>query len=241
MDLRGAIDLHRNSHDRSDVDQLPTSLHHTLGTGANQAASGNHTHPGSGGSGEGAVVGDIKIAAYAGDSGNWFSCDGRALSRVIYSVLFARISTLWGIGDGSTTFNIPNPAGRAVVGAGTGAGLTARAFASTFGSENSVVVSHSHSHGHNHAHVINIANDSPDHAHNFNATNISWAGTGSGSVTRLANQGVGAGTSGATARHGHPGSSSNADATVDATVAGVSGTGANMPPGLAFNLLIKVL
>jgi len=33
-----------NTHQSPDTDSLATSLHHTLGTGANQAAAGNHTH-----------------------------------------------------------------------------------------------------------------------------------------------------------------------------------------------------
>lgn len=34
------------SHESPDTDAAPTSLHHTLGTGANQAAAGNHLHAG---------------------------------------------------------------------------------------------------------------------------------------------------------------------------------------------------
>ena len=35
-------------------------------------------------------------------------CDGRAISRTTYADLYAAIGTTWGIGDGSTTFNVPN-------------------------------------------------------------------------------------------------------------------------------------
>ena len=35
-------------------------------------------------------------------------CDGSARSRVTYATLFALIGTKYGVGDGSTTFNIPN-------------------------------------------------------------------------------------------------------------------------------------
>lgn len=37
-----------NTHESPDTDVAPTSLHHTLGAGANQAAAGNHTHAGIG-------------------------------------------------------------------------------------------------------------------------------------------------------------------------------------------------
>ena len=42
-DLDGNLDQSR-SHDNSDTDSAPTAIHHTLGTGANQAAAGNHGH-----------------------------------------------------------------------------------------------------------------------------------------------------------------------------------------------------
>jgi hypothetical protein len=35
-----------NTHESADTDSATTSLHHTLGSGANQAAAGNHTHAG---------------------------------------------------------------------------------------------------------------------------------------------------------------------------------------------------
>lgn len=38
----------------------------------------------------------------------WLACDGSAVSRGTYEQLFARIGTLWGVGDGSTTFNVPD-------------------------------------------------------------------------------------------------------------------------------------
>lgn len=49
----------------------------------------------------------------------WFLCDGRAISRTEYSVLFDIIGTNFGEGDGSTTFNIPDLRGEFLRGAGT--------------------------------------------------------------------------------------------------------------------------
>ena len=43
-------------------------------------------------------------------------CDGTAISRTTYAALYALISTTYGVGDGSTTFNLPNYTGRVVVG-----------------------------------------------------------------------------------------------------------------------------
>lgn len=46
-------------------------------------------------------------------------CDGTAVSRTGYSELFAAIGTTYGVGDGSTTFNIPDLRGIFARGAGT--------------------------------------------------------------------------------------------------------------------------
>jgi len=58
------------------------------------------------------------IQAYAGSSSptGWLICDGSAVSRTTYSDLFAAISTTYGVGDGSTTFNLPDISGRVIAG-----------------------------------------------------------------------------------------------------------------------------
>lgn len=55
---------------------------------------------------------------------NWLFCDGSAVSRTTYANLFSVISTTYGSGDGSTTFNVPDlrqrfPLGKAVSGTGS--------------------------------------------------------------------------------------------------------------------------
>jgi phage-related tail fiber protein len=49
----------------------------------------------------------------------WLGADGTAVSRSTYAALFAAISTLYGAGDGSTTFNLPDLRGYFVRGAGS--------------------------------------------------------------------------------------------------------------------------
>ena len=39
---------------------------------------------------------------------NWLRCDGQEISRTEYKELFNAIGTTYGVGDGSTTFNLPN-------------------------------------------------------------------------------------------------------------------------------------
>ena len=49
----------------------------------------------------------------------WMLCNGPAISRTTYSELFAAISTAWGVGDNSTTFNIPDLRGAFLRGGGS--------------------------------------------------------------------------------------------------------------------------
>jgi microcystin-dependent protein len=60
------------------------------------------------------------IIAYIGsnDPKGWLICEGRSLSRTTYSNLFSVISTKYGAGDGSTTFNLPNFQGAFLRGSG---------------------------------------------------------------------------------------------------------------------------
>lgn len=46
----------------------------------------------------------------------WLFCDGAAVSRTTYAELFSAIGTTYGVGDSSTTFNLPNFRGRVPVG-----------------------------------------------------------------------------------------------------------------------------
>lgn len=47
---------------------------------------------------------------------DWLLCDGSAIDRTTYAALFTAIGTSFGIGDGSTTFNLPDFRGRTPVG-----------------------------------------------------------------------------------------------------------------------------
>lgn len=50
------------------------------------------------------------IAAFARTTAptGWLACNGSAVSRTTYANLFAAIGTTYGVGDGSTTFNLPD-------------------------------------------------------------------------------------------------------------------------------------
>lgn len=61
----------------------------------------------------GSPVGVILMFAGTTAPTGYLLCDGSAISRSTYSSLFSVISTSFGSGDGSTTFNLPNPDGNA--------------------------------------------------------------------------------------------------------------------------------
>jgi microcystin-dependent protein len=77
----------------------------------------------------------VMYGAANGVPAGWLECNGQAVSRTTYLDLFNFLSTAWGSGDGSTTFNLPDLRGRCPIGAGTGVSLTPRTFASLGGSE----------------------------------------------------------------------------------------------------------
>jgi microcystin-dependent protein len=64
----------------------------------------------------GAPVGTLQQFAGNTIPGGYLECTGAAISRSTYARLFSAIGTLWGVGDGSTTFNLPNGSGRTFVG-----------------------------------------------------------------------------------------------------------------------------
>ena len=62
------------------------------------------------------------IIMFSGSSApiGWLLCDGSAVSRTTYANLFVVVSTTYGAGNGSTTFNVPDLRSRMPIGVGTG-------------------------------------------------------------------------------------------------------------------------
>jgi microcystin-dependent protein len=60
------------------------------------------------------------LVDFAGTSApaGFLPCDGAAVSRATYSDLFGVIGETWGIGDGTTTFNVPDFSRRVAMGSG---------------------------------------------------------------------------------------------------------------------------
>jgi microcystin-dependent protein len=60
-------------------------------------------------------AGLIQMWATTTPPSGWLFCDGSAVSRTTYADLFSVIGTTFGLGDGSTTFNLPSLKGRVPV------------------------------------------------------------------------------------------------------------------------------
>jgi microcystin-dependent protein len=148
---------------------------------------------------------------------NWKICDGTAISRVTFVDLFSLIGTTFGIGDGSTTFNLPDYRNRTPYGADT------YAIGATGGSANAVIVSHTHT-------ATPVVTD-PGHSHLINASS-------DGAIGGTNNLGPGSGPN-STTSSGTTSVSTGITVATSISTVGSSGTNANLPPYLAINFIIK--
>ena len=78
-----------------------------------------------------APAASMMVFAGASAPTGWLLCFGQAISRATYATLFAAISTTYGIGDGTTTFNLPDMRGRVAAGADNMGGSAAGRLTST--------------------------------------------------------------------------------------------------------------
>lgn len=110
------------------------------------------------------------ILPYGGSSApaGWILCDGSAVSRTTYSALFAVLSTAYGVGNGTTTFNVPDLKGR--VPAGKEASAT-RLTATHFGGDSTALGATGGSESHTLTEAQLAEHDhgvtDPGHVHNF--------------------------------------------------------------------------
>jgi microcystin-dependent protein len=72
---------------------------------------------------EGVPVGSVITIAGESIPSGYVECDGAELSRASYSELYGVIGLMYGVGDGSTTFNLPDYRGQFLRGYDHGAGF----------------------------------------------------------------------------------------------------------------------
>lgn len=163
------------------------------------------------------ITGSMQIWPTATAPTGYLLCAGAAVSRTTYAALFAIIGTTYGVGDGSTTFNLPDLRGRSPFGVSG-----SYALASTGGSADAVVVSHTHT----------ATSTDSGHSHSTTGyiTNVNSSGNSPAAIGGTGYQPSTGGTTG----------TASANITTTITSAGVSGTGANLSPYLAINFIIKV-
>lgn len=135
---------------------------------------------------------------------------GQAISRATYATLFSLFGTTYGVGDGSTTFNIPDKVGRVSAMLDAGSARISSAFfggnpanlgASGGRESNNVILTHSHA---------NALTD-PGHAHPLGQGNSVGAGVGAVSANPsigFINGGIGSSTTGITITNANAGSAS---------------------------------
>lgn len=151
------------------------------------------------------------VMPYAGTTApsQWLLCDGSAVSRTTYSELFGVIGTTFGVGDGSTTFNVPDLRGRFPLGLDNLGGASANRVTATQ-ADNLGQSSGSQTH-------TLAVSELPAHSHSASGYTL-----GGGATTGF--NGTTSGTS---------------PVTVNTNNAGSNGAHNNMPPYLSLGYIIR--
>jgi microcystin-dependent protein len=113
----------------------------------------------------------------------WLAANGDAVSRSTYAALFAVIGTGYGVGDGSTTFNLPDLRGYFVRGAGLNSDGTN---SGNFAAKQAAAML-------DHAHTGTTSDESAQHGHSVNAV-VTSANTGTGAGITVGGNGYFLGT-----------------------------------------------
>lgn len=221
------------------------SCHFIEGDGVTISGTGTRSNPyvvevaqsSVGGGGGGFFSGMIMAYGGAVAPAGWLMCDGSAVSRAVYSSLFTAIGVANGAGDGTTTFNLPNGAGRVLLGSdgahprGATGGVAANAL--------TVANLPAHTHSNNHDHASFNTASSGSHTHN--ALSNAADGADVGTYRSAANAGRalddGQLVRADLSNHTHP-----IDVPPYVGSTGSTGSGAgldNMPPFFTGNYIIK--
>lgn len=165
------------------------------------------------------------VFPFAGSSvpTGYLLCYGQAVSRTTYATLFGVVSTTYGSGDGTTTFNLPDLRGRGAIGVdnmggstagritNAGSGIVGTTLGATGG--NQALAAHTHT----------ITD--PGHHHTILPTSVTG---GAGNASNNTNGGLVPTTT-----------TSNATTGITATDSAGTGSSANVQPSIMLNYIIK--
>lgn len=200
----------------------------------------------------GTPTGGLMLWPTASPPANWLICNGSAVSRATYATLFAVVGTTFGVGDGSTTFNLPNYTNRMPIGAGSSYSVNSQGGSATTTLTTTELPSHSHSASSSSSSSSTFTGSAGstsvtniDHSHNLSA-NYPAGGGGlnfridvNGSNTVAATGGM---NSNVTHNHGFTPAGTVSTSTSTSTTIGSTGSGAafsNLPPYLGIYFIIK--
>ena len=159
----------------------------------------------------GVPTGTVLMWSTSSAPSGYLICNGGTINRTTFASLFSVIGTTFGIGDNSTTFNLPNFTNRMPIGPGSLASVGA-----TGGSRDAVVVTHTHTvtdSGHSHTTVQMIGDNAVD---------------GVDSTTTYSGD-----------HHNETKNTGTSVTGISIDSAGVSGTDKNLPPYLGIYFIIK--
>ena len=119
------------------------------------------------------------VLPFAGASApsGYLLCYGQAVNRTTYATLFAAISTTYGVGNGSTTFNLPDLRGRVVAGQDDMGGVSANRLTSPLNGDTLAATGGSQSH------TLTVA-EMPSHRHETGSKD-STAGQGNATTVEF--------------------------------------------------------
>lgn len=161
------------------------------------------------------------IMPFAGSSApaGWLLCQGQAISRTTYATLFAVIGTTYGVGDGSTTFNLPDLTNEFIRGVGS------YSLGQKFSDE---IKAHTHGPGS----LSGTTNSAGSHNHTSQTAFGAGVQNDETGIQTTTNDNAGTLATSTTGAHTHT-------VTINGGVTGSTGGSETRPRGIALNFIIK--